>query len=146
MNVSNSNVGLNSYSNSTQRPKNPEQPKEVTPEQKALLTGAVDHKSTQNQIDAYVKGTKDTNEVYDKATGDTETAKKQATVEFAQDVQKSNNFTIALNNGVDFSKIMEAKSPLSDLQKSVENFNQVNADAKRAENVNTYAQNSNYLY
>ncbi len=144
MNVSSSPTSLNSYVNN-QRPQNPN---ELSQGQRDILADAAAHKTTQDKIDIYSEGTKSANEIYDKATGESSENATQAYMDFAKDVQKSNNLNTAVDNGADFSQIFKAEeaTPLSSLQLSVENFNQVQADVKRTENVNTYAENSNFLY
>ena len=144
MNVSNSTVGLNSYVNN-QKPQNP---KELSQEQREVITDVAAYKTTQDKVEIYAKGTQNANEINDKATGESNSNSTEAYVDFSKDVQQSNNLNTAVNNGADFSNIFKAEeaTPLSSLQQSVQNFNDIKADVQRSENINTYAQNSNYLY
>lgn len=144
MNISTSTTNLSSYINNQK----PQKPQELTQEQRELITGAVDHKTTQDKIDIYVEGTKQTNDTYDQSTGESSDNSTQAYVDFAKDVQRSNALNTAVDNGADFSQIFkqEEASPLSSLQLSVQNFNDAQSDAKRLQNINTYEQNSNFLY
>ena len=145
MNVSTTTTNINSYVNNNQRPQNPQ---DLTQDQREVITGLAENKTTNDKIDAYVQGTQDANEVYDKASGESSESATQAYVDFSKDVQRSNNLNTAVDSGADFSSIFkeEESSPLSSLQLSVQNFNTIQSDVKRSENINTYIENSNFLY